>query len=173
MQPEDIDYINAHATSTPLGAFSLFVRSSERLCLGDEIENRAIKRLFGKHAHDLAVSSSKGAIGHLLGAAGAVESIFTILAVANVRHIIFPDDFSLIANCNNTDKLLQDEVPPTVNFVDAKDPELNLNYVPARSQRRSVRAAINNSFGFGGTNASLLFKKPDPALAKSLNANKM
>jgi 3-oxoacyl-[acyl-carrier-protein] synthase II len=113
----DIDYINAHGTSTPLG---------------DEIELGAVKRLFGRHAHELAMSSTKSSIGHLLGAAGAVEAIFSILAVR--------------------DSVL----PPTLNL-DNPSEGCDLNLVAKTAQKRPVRAALSNSFGFGGTNASLIF----------------
>jgi 3-oxoacyl-[acyl-carrier-protein] synthase II len=121
MKPEDIDYINAHATSTPAG---------------DELEVLGIKRSFGDHAYNLAVSSTKSMIGHLLGAAGAVEAIFTILAI-------------------------RDQVaPPTINL-DAPSDNCDLNFVPHHAQPMRIRAAMSNSFGFGGTNGSLLFCRFD------------
>ncbi len=117
MTPEDIDYINAHGTSTPLG---------------DEIELGAVKRLFGDHAYKLSMSSTKSAIGHLLGAAGSVEAIFSILAI---RDSI---------------------VPPTLNL-DNPSAGCDIDLVPHKAKQRPVRAALSNSFGFGGTNASLIF----------------
>ncbi len=117
MTPDAIDYINAHGTSTPLG---------------DEIELGAVKRLFGDAAKRLSMSSTKSAIGHLLGAAGSVEAIFSLLA------------------------LYHQTVPPTLNL-DRPSPGCDLDLVPYEARRREVRAALSNSFGFGGTNASLIF----------------
>jgi 3-oxoacyl-[acyl-carrier-protein] synthase II len=114
---DSIDYINAHGTSTPLG---------------DEIELGAVKRLFGDHAYRLAMSSTKSAIGHLLGAAGSVESIFSILA------------------------LCKGVVPPTLNL-ENPSPSCDLDLVPKTAQQRRVKYVLSNSFGFGGTNASLIF----------------
>jgi 3-oxoacyl-[acyl-carrier-protein] synthase II len=118
----DIDYVNAHGTSTPLG---------------DEIELGAVKRLFGDHAYRLSMSSTKSAIGHLLGAAGAVEAIYTILAL---RHGV---------------------LPPTLNL-DAPSDGCDLDLVPHEAKRREVRAALSNAFGFGGTNSSLIFTHAEP-----------
>ncbi|MSO80434.1 MAG: beta-ketoacyl-[acyl-carrier-protein] synthase II [Alphaproteobacteria bacterium] len=117
LDPEDIDYINAHGTSTPLG---------------DEIELGAVKRLFGDAAYKLSMSSTKSAIGHLLGAAGSVEAIYSILAI---RHGI---------------------VPPTLNLDDPEE-SCDIDLVPHKARERKVRVALSNSFGFGGTNASLVF----------------
>jgi len=117
LNPEDIDYINAHGTSTPLG---------------DAIELVAVKRLFGDAAYKLSMSSTKSAIGHLLGAAGAVEAIFSILAM---------------------NKSL---VPPTLNL-DNPSEGCDLDLVPHKAKERPIRAILSNSFGFGGTNASLIF----------------
>lgn len=119
MKPEEVDYINAHGTSTQVG---------------DELEILAIKRCFGEHAYKLAVSSTKSMIGHLLGAAGAVEAIFSILA-------------------------MRDSVaPPTINL-DNPSEGCDLNLVPHQPQQMKIRAALSNSFGFGGTNGSLLFRE--------------
>lgn len=116
---ESISYINAHGTSTPLG---------------DIAETKAIKLAFGDHAYDMMISSNKSMIGHLLGAAGGVEAISTILSV---HHQI---------------------IPPTINL-DSQDPECDLDYVPHTARDVSIEAAISNSFGFGGTNGSLVFRR--------------
>jgi 3-oxoacyl-[acyl-carrier-protein] synthase II len=122
VNPEDIDYINAHGTSTPLG---------------DEIELGAVRRLFGEHAKVLSMSSTKSAIGHLLGAAGAVEAIFSILAI---HHGV---------------------VPPTLNL-DNPSPGCDaVDLVPHQAKERKVKVALSNSFGFGGTNASLVLSAPN------------
>lgn len=115
--PDQIDYVNAHGTSTPLG---------------DEIELGAVKRLFGDAAYKLSMSSTKSAIGHLLGAAGSVEAIFSILA------------------------LRDGTVPPTLNL-ENPSPSCDIDLVPLEAKKRPVRYALSNSFGFGGTNASLIF----------------
>ena len=119
LKPEEIDYINAHGTSTKFN---------------DRGETEAIKNLFGEHAYKLAVSSTKSMTGHMLGAAGGVEAIATVLSVEN------------------------DIVHPTINY-ETPDDGLDLNYVPNTAQARTVNAAISNSFGFGGHNACLTFKK--------------
>ncbi|MBI1804209.1 MAG: beta-ketoacyl-ACP synthase II [Ignavibacteriae bacterium] len=119
VQPEEVDYINAHGTST------LF---------NDRSETQAIKAVFGKHAYKLHVSSTKSMTGHMLGAAGAVEAIICILS------------------------MYHDQVPPTINY-DFPDPECDLNYVPNQLISKTVNIALSNTFGFGGHNASLLFKK--------------
>lgn len=119
IRPDEVGYINAHGTSTPPN---------------DRIETCAIKRLFGDHARKLLISSTKSMIGHLLGAAGAVEAGITSLVIE--RGVI----------------------PPTINY-ETPDPDCDLDYVPNKMRKADVRYALSNSFGFGGTNASLLFKK--------------
>jgi 3-oxoacyl-[acyl-carrier-protein] synthase II len=115
----DIDYINAHGTSTPLG---------------DELELGAVRKLFGNHIATMSMSSTKSAIGHLLGGAGAVESIFCILAIR--------------------DQI----VPPTLNLDNPSEGTAGVDLVPHVAKKREVKAVLNNSFGFGGTNASLVMK---------------
>jgi 3-oxoacyl-[acyl-carrier-protein] synthase II len=112
----DIGYINAHGTSTPLG---------------DAAETRAIKHIFGDHAKNISISSTKSQLGHLLGASGGVELIFTVLALKNSM------------------------IPPTINL-DTPDPECDLDYTPNKPRERKLKAAMSNSFGFGGHNASLI-----------------
>ncbi|NOX65644.1 MAG: beta-ketoacyl-ACP synthase II [Chlorobi bacterium] len=119
IKTEDVDYINAHGTSTPLN---------------DLNESKAIKKLFGDYAYKVAISSTKSMTGHLLGAAGAVESIACILAIQNSI------------------------VPPTINL-DEPDPECDLNYTPKVAIERDIKYAISNTFGFGGHNSTLLFKR--------------
>ncbi len=119
--PEEVGYINAHGTSTQLG---------------DLAETTAIKGAFGQHASKVVVSSTKSTTGHLLGAAGAVEAIFSVLAL---QHQV---------------------VPPTINL-DTPGPGCDLNYTPHTAQEHPLRVAISNSFGFGGTNGTLVFRKPD------------
>jgi 3-oxoacyl-[acyl-carrier-protein] synthase II len=119
LKPEDIQYINAHGTSTPYN---------------DKFETMAIKEVFGDHAYKLAVSSTKSMTGHLLGAAGGVEAIFTILAVK------------------------ENVLPPTMNL-ETPDPDCDLDYVANASRKQQVNAAISNSLGFGGHNATIVFKK--------------
>jgi 3-oxoacyl-[acyl-carrier-protein] synthase II len=121
LTPADIDYVNAHGTSTPLG---------------DEIELGAVKRLFGDAAYKIAMSSTKSAIGHLLGAAGAVEAIYSVLAIRD------------------------SVVPPTLNL-DNPSEGCDINLVAHTAQERKVKRALSNSFGFGGTNASLIFSAFD------------
>jgi 3-oxoacyl-[acyl-carrier-protein] synthase II len=119
--PADIDYVNAHGTSTPLG---------------DEIELGAVQRLVGRAAETLTMSSTKSAIGHLLGAAGAVEAIFSVLAI-------------------------RDQIaPPTLNL-DHPSVETAIDLVPHEAKRKRIDVALSNSFGFGGTNASLIFRRFD------------
>ena len=123
MQPEDIDYINVHGTSTPVGDIS---------------EAKAIKEVFGEHAYKLNISSTKSMTGHLLGAAGAVEALIATLAVKN------------------------DIVPPTINHEEGDNDEnidYNLNFTFGKAQKREVRAALSNTFGFGGHNACVILKK--------------
>jgi 3-oxoacyl-[acyl-carrier-protein] synthase II len=119
ISPADIDYINAHGTSTPLG---------------DEIELKAVERLVGNAAAHIAMSSTKSSIGHLLGAAGAVEAIFCLLAMRD------------------------GVVPPTINL-DNPSIATAIDLVPHKAQQRLVNVTLSNSFGFGGTNASLVFRK--------------
>jgi 3-oxoacyl-[acyl-carrier-protein] synthase II len=121
LKPEDIDYVNVHGTSTPLG---------------DIAETKAILSVFGEHAYKLNISSTKSMTGHLLGAAGAIEALATVMAV------------------------YKDVVPPTINLQNL-DPEIDskLNLTPNKAQKRTVRAALSNTFGFGGHNASIIVKK--------------
>jgi len=121
MATTDIDYINAHGTSTPLG---------------DLAECTGVKRAFGDHAYKLAVSSTKSMTGHLLGAAGGIEAVFTVLA-------------------------MRDQIaPPTANLVNV-DPKCDLDFVPGTARKMRIRGAMSNSFGFGGTNATLVFRQLD------------
>ncbi len=117
VNPEDVEYINAHGTSTPYN---------------DVFETMAIKKVFGNHAHDLMVSSTKSMTGHLLGAAGAVEGVFSVLTIRDGA------------------------IPPTINY-ETPDPDCDLDYVPNEARRKNVRYVLSNSFGFGGTNSCLLF----------------
>jgi 3-oxoacyl-[acyl-carrier-protein] synthase II len=119
VRPDEVSYINAHGTSTPFN---------------DLFETMAIKRLFGDHAKKLMVSSTKSMTGHMLGAAGGAEAVYSLMAM---------------------DKGI---VPPTINYHEP-DPECDLDYVPNTARQAKVTYALSNSFGFGGTNASLLFKK--------------
>ena len=121
VRPEEVNYINAHGTSTPIG---------------DKIETAAVKRLFGEHARKLPVSSTKSMTGHLLGGAGGLEAGLSVLA-------------------------LRDQIlPPTINY-EKPDPDCDLDYVPNQARKAELRYALSNSFGFGGTNAALLFKRWD------------
>jgi len=119
MNVHEVDYINAHGTSTPAG---------------DIIENNAVKKVFGDHAHTLAMSSTKSMIGHLLGAAGGVEAVFSVLAL-----------------CDQV-------APPTINL-DNPDEGCDLDYVPHQARTMKIDVVLSNSFGFGGTNGCLIFKK--------------
>ena len=119
VRPEQVGYVNAHGTSTPYN---------------DRTETMAIKKVFGEHASRLAVSSTKSMTGHLLGAAGGIEAVFSILAIA--------------------DQL----APPTINL-DYPDPECDLDYVPNTAREMKIDVALSNSFGFGGTNGTLIFQK--------------
>ena len=119
VNPDEVDYINAHGTSTPLN---------------DKIETRAIKTVFGDHAKELAISSTKGAVGHLLGGAGGVEAGFLALAIH------------------------EGVMPPTVNY-DNPDPDCDLYYVPNKSEKKEIRYGLSNTLGFGGHNAVVAFKK--------------
>jgi 3-oxoacyl-[acyl-carrier-protein] synthase II len=118
INPDEVDYINAHGTSTPLG---------------DIAETVAIKHAFRDHARRLAVSSTKSSTGHLLGAAGGVEAIFSALAVK------------------------EQTAPPTINLL-KQDPQCDLDFVPNAARKIKIRVALSNSFGFGGTNGTLAFR---------------
>jgi 3-oxoacyl-[acyl-carrier-protein] synthase II len=119
VQAEQIGYINAHGTSTPYN---------------DKFETMAIKKTFGDYAYKVAISSTKSMTGHLLGAAGGVEAIFSVLAITRGM------------------------IPPTINYV-TPDPDCDLDYVPNHPREAVIDYALSNSFGFGGTNAALLFKR--------------
>ncbi len=119
LNPDQVDYINAHGTSTPIGD------------LGETI---AVKRTFGDHAHKLAISSTKSMTGHLLGAAGGIEAVFSVLAL---HHQV---------------------APPTINL-DNPSPECDLDFVPHTARQMKIDVVLSNSFGFGGTNGSLIFRR--------------
>jgi len=121
IEPEQVGYINAHGTSTPYN---------------DKFETLAIRKTFGEHAYRLAVSSTKSITGHLLGAAGGIEGVFSVLS------------------------LYRKVLPPTINYLNP-DPDCDLDYVPNTPREAEVEYALSNSFGFGGTNAALLFKRYD------------
>jgi 3-oxoacyl-[acyl-carrier-protein] synthase II len=118
LSPDDVDYVNTHGTSTPVG---------------DKIETAALKTVFGKRAYEMAINSTKSMIGHLLGAAGAVEGVVTVLSIVHGM------------------------VHPTINL-ETPDPDCDLNYIPGKAQSRKINTAISNTFGFGGHNASVLFR---------------
>jgi 3-oxoacyl-[acyl-carrier-protein] synthase II len=118
MKPTDVDYINAHGTSTELN---------------DLCETQAIKSVFGQHAYNINISSTKSATGHLLGAAGGIEAVFTVMAMKTGM------------------------IPPTINY-ETPDPQCDLNYTPNKAVQRNIKCAISNSFGFGGTNVCLAFR---------------
>jgi 3-oxoacyl-[acyl-carrier-protein] synthase II len=117
--PQEVQYINAHGTSTPLN---------------DLAETQAIKLIFGEHARKLSISSTKSMVGHLLGAAGAVEAVSTVLSIK------------------------EGVIHPTINY-ETPDPECDLNYTPNEKRQLDISCAVSNSFAFGGHNASLVFKK--------------
>jgi 3-oxoacyl-[acyl-carrier-protein] synthase II len=119
LTPDDVDYVNTHGTSTSVG---------------DSSETAAIKTVFGERAKRMAINSTKSMVGHLLGAAGVVEAVATIMSIQ------------------------ENKVHPTINY-ETPDPECDLNYIPNKTQDRKVDIAISNTFGFGGHNATLLFKR--------------
>ncbi|MNS84517.1 3-oxoacyl-[acyl-carrier-protein] synthase 2 [compost metagenome] len=119
LEPEAVEYINAHGTSTPMN---------------DKLETQAVKSVFGEHAYKLAMSSTKSMTGHLLGAAGGVEAVATVLA------------------------LTHGVLPPTINL-DHPDPDCDLDYVPHTARQQAIEVAMSNNMGFGGHNASLVFRK--------------
>jgi 3-oxoacyl-[acyl-carrier-protein] synthase II len=119
LRPEEVDYINAHGTSTDMN---------------DKYETQAVKTIFGEHARGLPISSTKSMTGHLLGAAGGIEGAYTALV------------------------LQRGVIPPTINY-DNPDPECDLDYVPNHAREAEVRVAMSNSFGFGGTNATIAMRK--------------
>jgi 3-oxoacyl-[acyl-carrier-protein] synthase II len=119
VSPAEVDYINAHGTSTPLN---------------DLYETQAVKTVFGEANPDVPVSSTKSMTGHMLGAAGGVEAVFTAMAIRDGM------------------------IPPTINL-DEPDPECDLDYVPNRAREKEIRVAMSNTFGFGGVNATLVLKK--------------